>query len=652
MSTNRQDSGQGELNFSIIDGKLTVQAMRDSGYKSTTHALAELIDNSIESGADSIEVFGLSRIDPRTNRRTLQELAVLDNGRGMDGNTLRGALRYGHGTRRERRGIGRFGIGLPNSSMSQARRLDVWSWQSGPTNAHHTHLYLDDVEHGATEIPEPTLSPVPDRYLQSSRVILRDSGTLVLWSDLDRVEWSRASTTFRHTENLLGRIYRRFLAKESERLHPQDDRGHEIGPRRSITLIPIEDNKGAIEVQVDEIVEVRPNDPLYLMSDTSCPEDFGDGPMFMELPGFSPVPVPVSYKGQTHEVRMRASYARPHVRDPAKPGAEWPEQWRGQDAGNAPWGKHAAQNSGVSLMRAHREIQLDDSWVSHDDPRERWWTVEVDFPTALDEVFGVTNNKQGTMTFQRLAAFDWRREALDGEESPGDVRRRMEADGDPRVLLLKVQEQIRRFRRAMRPRVREVRQKRGNTGDASTEETTANAKATAAIQRRKQAGHQGESDKAAETGTPIDHKQQQVESLVKKHHLDRDDALQRVDETIRSGSLVRWIQSEQQSPAFFDVEPLPNVVQVAFNTNHPVHSHLWAIMHPDLAEDATPEEIQERLEKAAMAFRVLIYSWARFEEEQTERNRRVVRNSRYEWGKYAEEFFDDDDDTPPPTDLM
>ena len=180
---------------------------------------------------------------------------------------------------------------------------------------------------------------------------------------------------------------------------------------------------------------------------------------------------------------------------------------------------------------------------------------------------------------------------------------------------------------------RESKKKRGQDNDASTEESIANAKATAAIQRRKQEGHQGESDKAAETGTPNDHKEQQVHALVEKHHLDRDDARQRVDETIRSGSLVRWIQSAQQSPAFFDVEPLPNVVQVAFNTNHPVHSHLWAVMHPELADDATPDEVRERLEKAAMAFRVLIYSWARFEEEQTERDRRTVRNARYEWGK-------------------
>ena len=162
MSTYVKDDGQLEMDFSIIDPTMAVQAMRDSGYKSTTHALAELIDNSIESDADTIEVFGLSRFDDRTNRRTLQELAVLDNGCGMDRNTLRGALRYGHGTRRERRGIGRFGMGLPNSSMSQARCLDVWSWQSGPTNALHTYLHLDDVEQGISQIPEATLKPVPE----------------------------------------------------------------------------------------------------------------------------------------------------------------------------------------------------------------------------------------------------------------------------------------------------------------------------------------------------------------------------------------------------------------------------------------------------------------------------------------------------------
>ena len=635
--------------FSIVDPRMTVEAMRDSGYKSTTHALAELIDNAIESGATAIEIFGVSRRDNSTGRSTLKELAVLDNGEGMDGITLRGSLRYGHGTRRQRRGIGRFGLGLPNSSMSQARRVDVWSWQASVTNALHTWLSIDDVEAGVREIPPPELRPIPQAYRDAARHGFEDSGTLVVWTDLDRVEWKQASTTFKHTETLLGRIYRRFLAKSSERLNPGDPRADEIGQRRTITCIPILDNGGATEVQTDRVVTVRPNDPLYLMSETSCPEDFGPGPMFTELEG-SPFTVPVRYQGREYGVRVRASYARPHVRDSLAPGAAWPEQCRGRDAGHAPWGKHADQNMGVSLMRAHREIQLDDSWVSGDDPRERWWTVEVDFPTALDEVFGVTNNKQGTMTFQRLAQYDWQREALPNEQSSGDVRRRMEEDGDHRTHLLDLRKQIANAIKAMRSRVREARVRRGKRHTLD-EDQKADAKATAAIKRRMSEGYEGESERAGQSGTETEHEKAHVESLVGKHHLEQTDALQRIDETIKAGSRVRWIQSAQSSAAFFDVESLPNVIQVALNTSHPVHSHLYDVMHPDV-EEMTEDEVRERLRKAAAAFRVLIYSWARYEEEQNERDRRRVRDARVEWGKCAEEFFDEDDGSVAPTDLV
>ena len=638
-----------QLSFSIIDTKMTVEAMRDSGYKSTTHALAELIDNSIESGATAIEIFGVSRRDSHTGRFTLKELAVLDNGDGMDGTTLRGSLRYGHGTRQQRQGIGRFGLGLPNSSMSQAKQVEVWSWQSGATNALHTRLSIYDVERGAREILEPKWRPIPDVYREASRNGFGDSGTLVVWSDLDRVEWKQAATTFRHTETLLGRIYRRFLAKSSERLHSDDSRHEDFGPRRTITCIPIQENEGKSEVQENDIVEVRPNDPLYLMTGTSCPEKFGSGPMFMELGG-SPFAVTMNYKGQNYEVRVRASYARDHVRDSSDPDADWPEEWEGKDAGHAPWGKHADHNMGISLIRAHREIEIDRSWVNGNDPTERWWTVEVDFPTALDEVFGVTNNKQGTMTFQRLAQYDWKREALSGEENIGDVRRRMTEDGDHRVHLLDLRTQINRAISAMRSRVKQTGQPR-SPRHVPNENQKADAKASAAIKRRSKEGHQGESDLAGESGTEEEHRETQVESLVKKHHLDQRDALRRIDETIRTGSRVRWIQSSQSSAAFFDVEPLPNVIQVALNTNHPVHSDLYDIMYSNV-DDLTEDEVRDRLAKAAAAFRILIYSWARYEEEQTDHARREVRNARVEWGKYAEEFFDEDDNSIPPTDLV
>ena len=103
-------------------------------------------------------------------------------------------------------------------------------------------------------------------------------------------------------------------------------------------------------------------------------------------------------------------------------------------------------------MRAHREIHLDATWTSVSEPTDRWWTIEVDFPTELDDLFGVTFTKQGAPTFPRLADFDWRREALDDEESRADVVRRMEETGDPRSSLLDLQQQILRCRTALRAR--------------------------------------------------------------------------------------------------------------------------------------------------------------------------------------------------------
>ena len=138
---------QQELNFSIVSPKLTIEAMRDSGYKDTDHALAELIDNSVEAGADLVEIIAVETPpdpDQRYARARVSEIAVADNGEGMDSTTLRRALKFGDGTRmdRQRKGIGRFGVGLPQSSISQCQRVDVWTWQNGPDNAFHCYLDL------------------------------------------------------------------------------------------------------------------------------------------------------------------------------------------------------------------------------------------------------------------------------------------------------------------------------------------------------------------------------------------------------------------------------------------------------------------------------------------------------------------------------
>ena len=299
----------------------------------------------------------------------------------------------------------------------------------------------------------------------------------------------------------------------------------------------------------EHIVRVRPNDPLYLMTGSTCPELFGPGRMFIELTG-SPFTVPIKFRGRTHQVHVRASYARPHVRDAAHPDASWPEEDKTRDAGHSKWGKDADSNMGVSIVRAHREIDLDSSWVNGNDPRERWWTVEIDIPTEIDEVFGVMNNKQSAMTLRRLAQYDWRREALLGEDTPGDVRRRMEDEGDPRVYLLELRQQVTNAVGLMRARVKEAKRPR-RRHDQDDEDERADAKASAAIKRRSEEGHTGDSDISEGDGLKDEDVQVHVESLTSRHQLDKSDALQRIDETIREKYRVRWIQSRQSSAAFF-----------------------------------------------------------------------------------------------------
>ena len=257
------DQGKPGTRGKIIPARLAVKAMRDSGYKSTAYALAELIDNSIQAEADDVEVICIeekSLINTRQRAR-ICEIAVIDNGKGMDADVLSMALQFGNGMRlQDRTGIGRFGMGLPNASISQCKRVDVWTWQSGVANALHSYLDVDEIEQGKIDdVPEPDDLAVPKAWLARSGII-GPKGTLVVWSLFDehRLTWSSSRSTLYNTEMLVGRIYRKFI----------DD------GRISINLMAISDG----ETTYSQVARV--NDPLYLMEPSSTPVPFADKPMF------------------------------------------------------------------------------------------------------------------------------------------------------------------------------------------------------------------------------------------------------------------------------------------------------------------------------------------------------------------------------------
>ena len=89
-------------NFSVIPQNLAIKAFRDNGFKSVHHALAELIDNSIQAGLNIDEptqvdvlCFEKTKINDHGNpSKYIDEIVVLDNASGMTKELLRNSLMF------------------------------------------------------------------------------------------------------------------------------------------------------------------------------------------------------------------------------------------------------------------------------------------------------------------------------------------------------------------------------------------------------------------------------------------------------------------------------------------------------------------------------------------------------------------------------
>ena len=114
------------FNFVLTVGDAFVRGIRNIGYKHTGTALDGQIDNSYQAAANQVHViFGY---ESAASNKKPSELAVLDNGHGMEPDMIRASVTWG-GTHREgdRSGFGRYGYGLPTSAISQGHRYTVYS---------------------------------------------------------------------------------------------------------------------------------------------------------------------------------------------------------------------------------------------------------------------------------------------------------------------------------------------------------------------------------------------------------------------------------------------------------------------------------------------------------------------------------------------
>ncbi|MCY3554655.1 MAG: ATP-binding protein [Gemmatimonadetes bacterium] len=609
---------QQELDFLIVSANLTIEAMRDSGYKNTDHALAELIDNSVEAKADLIEIIAVEKPpDPNVSysRARISEIAVSDNGEGMDQTTLRRALKFGDGTRtdRRKRGIGRFGVGLPQSSISQCRRVDIWTWQNGPDNAIHCYLDLDDIKgNGRQDVPEPTSQIVPDRWRNVVQNSLSQTGTLVVWSTLDRVRWMGGVKTLTRTADLCGRIYRKFLATNQVQI--------------SLVLA-----SGDQQLDCQSRFDCQPNDPLYLMAPSSTPKPFQDRPMF-QLFNERKWTIPVDDTQGT--VHVRCTLASPDAINESLSQVKWPQSYT--SPGKSPWGKHADRNKGISIVRANRELELSLDWVNNYEPEERWWSVEVEFDPILDEIFGVVNNKQHAHIFTEGAGFEWEEMAA-SNETYSLLLERLELESDPRHHLFEIwtwiDDQIRRMRRERG----KIRKGTGTSRHPTTEEEIEDV-ATKVINEQAEQGETGDSDLAPKTTD--EEKIHQIAQSIAKFKVDEHTATETAHKTVSSGRrvLIKGVTLDHKD-AFFTVESVSDVIEVWLNDRHPVHEHLIDVLRTE-NEVQEVGELAKRLNIAEFTLRMLLCAWARYEDKAPAGMKETISDVRMDWGREARKFLD------------
>ena len=100
----------------LVPVNTAIDAFIASGYRSTAAAVSEIIDNSIEAHAKNIEIIVFDKLNDRGIKK-ITKIAIVDDGTGMDNEVLATSLQFGNGSKlNSRKGLGRFGIGLPNSS--------------------------------------------------------------------------------------------------------------------------------------------------------------------------------------------------------------------------------------------------------------------------------------------------------------------------------------------------------------------------------------------------------------------------------------------------------------------------------------------------------------------------------------------------------
>ena len=197
---------------------ILLESLRNMGY-TLKSAIADIIDNSITANATCIS------IQYRGNYQGQPWLAICDNGEGMDREELFQSMKFGsrsyHRKRKGSNDLGRFGLGMKTASISQCRKLTVFSWQDGQVSAFCWDLDKIDERWHIEELTEPEIGnhSILNEIVKALKFNTNPHGTIVLWEKLDR-DAAKKDKAFNACMNEarehIALVFHRFMESEPE----------------------------------------------------------------------------------------------------------------------------------------------------------------------------------------------------------------------------------------------------------------------------------------------------------------------------------------------------------------------------------------------------------------------------------------------------
>jgi hypothetical protein len=377
--------------FPLFNARRALESQRRSGYRNTASAAREIVDNAFDALATQVHI----TFDTTGTKQIVRAVAFIDDGAGMLPDMARYALSWGGGTHHDDPGqISRFGFGLPNASINQAQRVEVYTRTEG--SQPWTKAWLDIREYGAygvQEIPKPVESDLPKfvkDYLKKIGLTI-GSGTIVVWTELDRLTYKRVATLKEHLVDDFGVTYRYMLASE-QRPFSVTIQGVKVSPTDPLFTM----EKGRLFLSPDK-------DGAQVTESWNLSVEYTQDPETGEFVLTSQKDSD-NKKVQGHIVLAQGTIEVKVVRLPLgfadDMGDRATEDSRKRFAIRKP-------RRGMSFVRSNREIEVYDAFPK--DSKEeatgmgKWpllqsyayyWGVEVRFGPELDDVFGIANDKQ------------------------------------------------------------------------------------------------------------------------------------------------------------------------------------------------------------------------------------------------------------------